>query len=205
MYTCGANHSYQLGLGHANPVLTPTAAGSYIFTVTATNQYGCVNTASVLITVVDVRCGNKNDKVIMCHKTGSSSNPSVEICISPNAVANHLSKGDNLGHCPINTGKTISQQYVDGEVKKIELPKELTVKASPNPTSNFFTLTITSNDVKTDASVRVMDAVGRPLNQFNKVVIGSNVTFGQSYTSGSYFAEVSQGTQHKVVKLIKML
>ena len=96
------------------------------------------------------------------------------------------------------------QIHGETETREKDLPKELTVKTSPNPTANFFTLNITSNDVKTNATVRVMDAVGRPLNRFAKVEIGSSVTFGQSYTSGTYYAEVSQGIQHKVLKLIKL-
>ena len=185
----------------ANPVFTPVTAGTYVFTVTATNQYGCVNTYTTSVTVVDVRCGNKNDKVIVCHKTGSSSNPTVEICISPNAVATQLSKGDNLGHCPIGNLSSV-QQYVQSDPKEV---KELTVVASPNPSVTEFRLLITSNDVITPATVKVVDASGRPLELKEKVAIGSTVTFGSRYTAGSYFAQVIQGKQLKVVKLIKLL
>ena len=43
---------------------------------------------------MDVRCGNKNDKVVVCHNGH-------EICISPNAVNTHLTEhpGDRLGAC----------------------------------------------------------------------------------------------------------
>ncbi|MBC6700141.1 carbohydrate-binding protein [Hymenobacter puniceus] len=77
----------------AAPVFTPTAAGTFTFTVLATNEFGCVASATVTLTVVDVRCGNKNDKVLVCHNGN-------ELCISTNAVATHLAEhGDQLGAC----------------------------------------------------------------------------------------------------------
>ncbi|GAB3578806.1 hypothetical protein GCM10027345_18070 [Hymenobacter daeguensis] len=79
----------------ADPVFTPTAAGTYTYSVLVTNEYGCAATASVTLTVIEARCGNKNDKVTVCHNGH-------EICISPNAVDAHLTghPGDVLGACP---------------------------------------------------------------------------------------------------------
>jgi hypothetical protein len=51
----------------ARPVFTPTAPGVYTFTVVVTNNYGCVTRCSITITVTDVRCGKKKDKIIICH------------------------------------------------------------------------------------------------------------------------------------------
>ena len=79
----------------ANPVFSATAAGTFTYTVTATSASGCTATKSVTLTVLDVRCGNKNDKVLLCHNGNS-------LCISPNAVNEHLAShpGDRLGGCP---------------------------------------------------------------------------------------------------------
>lgn len=76
---------------------SPQAAGTYTFTVEATNAYGCTSTATVSVEVIDVRCGENNDKVLVYHKTGSATNPDNGICIGPEAVAAHLSKGSALG------------------------------------------------------------------------------------------------------------
>jgi len=47
---------------------------------------------TVTVSVIDVRCGDKKDKVFVCHKDKM-------ICISPNAVPAHLAHGDKLGNC----------------------------------------------------------------------------------------------------------
>jgi uncharacterized lipoprotein YddW (UPF0748 family) len=81
----------------ASTAFMPLAAGSFGFTAQAVNENGCVGAATVTIAVIDARCDN--DKVQVCHRTGSGKNPSEQLCISPNAVAAHLRKGDTLGAC----------------------------------------------------------------------------------------------------------
>jgi uncharacterized lipoprotein YddW (UPF0748 family) len=81
----------------ATTSFAPTAAGSFAFTAQGINENGCVGAATVTIPVIDARCGN--DKVLVCEKTGSAKNPARQLCISPNAVAAHLDKGDSIGAC----------------------------------------------------------------------------------------------------------
>ncbi|GAA4299276.1 T9SS type A sorting domain-containing protein [Nibribacter koreensis] len=77
----------------AETVFSPTEAGIYTFTVTAMNGE-CSATASVTITVMDVRCGSKLTKVMLCHKGRM-------ICIADDAVKAHLKNHpeDKLGEC----------------------------------------------------------------------------------------------------------
>lgn len=103
----------------ANPVFKPRTAGTYTFTVTAVNADECTRTASVTITVVDVRCGSRNERVMVCHEGMNS------LCLYPNAIADHLSHGDVLGSCD-----TPFSNATEG----------LNIKAMPNPFSNSTTL-----------------------------------------------------------------
>ncbi|OON68536.1 carbohydrate-binding protein [Hymenobacter sp. CRA2] len=106
----------------ASPVFTPTAAGTYTFTVTATNEYGCTASSSVTITVIDVRCGNKNDKVQLCHNGH-------EICVAPAAVAAHLGQhGDQLGSCQ----PTAARATAAGS-QPATLQQATVLEAYPNP------------------------------------------------------------------------
>jgi hypothetical protein len=76
----------------AETVFTPTAAGTYTFTVTAYSGV-CPATASVTIKVVDARCGTRG-KVRVCHNGRI-------LCLAPSAVKAHLRhhKNDRLGIC----------------------------------------------------------------------------------------------------------
>lgn len=97
----------------ANPVFTPSTAGTYTFTVRGYNGT-CSATATVTINVVDVRCGK--GKVLVCHKGKL-------ICISTSAVAAHLRnhKDDSLGDC--------ASQFAPEKVLTINL----SLKVFPNP------------------------------------------------------------------------
>ncbi|TPE43039.1 SBBP repeat-containing protein [Pontibacter mangrovi] len=79
----------------ADPVFTPTTAGTYTFTVTAYNGT-CAATASVTITVVDARCGTLG-RVLVCHNGRT-------LCLSPAATKVHLLAypNDRLGSCGEN-------------------------------------------------------------------------------------------------------
>jgi hypothetical protein len=83
-------YSYIWTTGSTTQSTIVTAAGTY--TVTIRDSKGCATTASIAIKVIDVRCGNKNDKVIVCHNGKES-------CIVAEDVADHLKHGDNLGSC----------------------------------------------------------------------------------------------------------
>jgi len=81
--------------------------------------------------------------------------------------------------------------------------EELKVTVMPNPSSTYFTVKLES---KYDAPVymRVVDALGRVVD--NRVKLGSNATVqvGHNYQSGTYFAEFIQGNRRKVVQLLKV-
>jgi len=76
--------------GNASTEVCPTVTTTYTLTVTDSN--GCSRTDDVIVYVNDVRCGNKMDKVKVCHK-------GKEICIAAEAVDAHLKHGDTLGTC----------------------------------------------------------------------------------------------------------
>ena len=81
----------------ANPVFTPTAAGTYPIQVTSTNSAGCSASATVTITVVDVRCGAGNNQVLVCSNKNTR-------CVNSSEVANLLKRGGTLGNCGTSTG-----------------------------------------------------------------------------------------------------
>ena len=73
----------------------------------------------------------------------------------------------------------------------------------PNPGSTFFDMAIRSVNVN-PVSVRIFDISGRVLEQHEKITPNTVVRLGQKWKSGTYFAEVIQGDQRKIVKMIKV-
>lgn len=132
----------------ANPVFTPTSVGTYTFTVTGSNG-ACTATASVTITVTDVRCGNKNDKVMVCHNGQS-------ICMSASAVQAHLRNHpqDKLGGC----GAEAMAKAKDSGA---------TIKAYPNPFSSQTTIAFTFEQ-QTEYTLQVFDLSGNLVQQWPK-------------------------------------
>lgn len=71
------------------------------YIVTITDSVGCTASDTVSISVVDVRCGNHNDKVLVCHIPPGNPANAHTICIGEPAVAAHLAHGCHLGSCPL--------------------------------------------------------------------------------------------------------
>ena len=46
-----------------------------------------------------------DEKVTICHRTGSQKNPFVTITVSRNALDAHLGHGDTLGACPASPSR----------------------------------------------------------------------------------------------------
>lgn len=198
------------------PVFTPTVAGSYTFTVETTNKYGCKTTCSITICVTDIRVpGTDGKKVYVCHvPPGNTGNPNT-LSISVNAVSSHLGNhaGDRLGTCGqlpctvVKATNSITQAtqatQTTKELAEGTSEEELSVLVSPNPSPNFFTLKLTSR-YTTPVSLKVMDATGRVVEAKSGIVANSTIQIGQNYTSGTFYAEMIQGTRRKVVQLIKV-
>ena len=125
-YSWSPNASLSSSTG-GTVIASPTTTTTY--TVTNSSDVGCTATASITIKVVDARCGNKNDKVLVCHNGH-------EICISPNAVPTHLtspSHTDYLGAC-LSLNRGIA---ADGAPA---LPEVSSLEAYPNPVAGQATV-----------------------------------------------------------------
>lgn len=103
---------------------SPTTTTSY--TVTMTDANGCTTSESVTINVVDVTCGKKGNKVLVCKVPPGNPGNAHTICVSPNAVASHLATGSYLGPCS----------------NKMEWSPEEMFTVFPNPSSGRVTLSL---------------------------------------------------------------
>ena len=156
------------------------------------------------MTVIDVRdCG----KFFVCHKGKSLS-------ISSDAIPDHLAHGDYLGKCVVNPITRINSKEIVPDVlpivtnnptTKIEIlnPESFKVSVTPNPSAAGFRIKVESNSNEL-INIRVTDALGRLITTISGAQKNYLLTLSKNYKGGSYFAEVVQGINHKIVKLIKL-
>jgi hypothetical protein len=165
-----------------------TLMDTAVITITVTDANGCTSTCSSTIYAEDVRCFAGNSgiaKVTVCHKTGSTKNPCVKICVDDNAVDTHLAHGDFLGACNSTcTGRTLE----DGEVSNENL------LIYPNPTDGLLNIEF-DGDSEKPVTVYL-------INTFGQVIYSEDVTdFDGHYhkqlsmndfASGTYFLRLVQ-------------
>ena len=81
-------------------------------------------------------------------------------------------------------------------------PVAFTVKVMPNPTSNYFTLQLNSLTYE-KFKITVIDITGRIVEQRADVPANSTLQLGNKYHPGVYIAEILQGKDKIVLRLIK--
>ena len=187
--TAAYNYSWSSGATTSTATVSPATETTY--TVTVTDANGCQATAGKTIEVLDIRSGKKLDKVSICHKTGGGWN---NISISQGDVVNHLAHGDMLGACTVTTASARMGEPATGK---------LIVQVLPNPSISEFTLVINAEQTG-KINLRVLDIQGRVLEQRSNISPIQKLTIGEGFHSGIYFAEITQGTERKVIKLLKL-
>ena len=76
--------------------------------------------------------------------------------------------------------------------------------AHPNPARKNFTIQIKSSNKKDQLLLQVFDAFGRSVEVRNNIAAGLTILLGDAYRPGAYYIRVSQGTEQKELKLIKV-
>ncbi len=179
-----APYTYAWSTGASSQSISVSAEGTYI--VTITDAKGCQTTSSIVINVLDVRCGNNNDKVQICHNGNL-------ICVASSSVQAHLDHGDKLGSC--NSGISIIPAKLD-----LESPAVYSVKLYPNPVSDVLNIKVT--ELEAGATVKVYDMAGmevisQRLTETPQAVNVSNLK------PGIYVITIINGTHVTREKFIK--
>jgi hypothetical protein len=182
-----APYSYSWNTAATDPAIIVSAAGNYV--VTATDAKGCAATASIAMRLLDVRCGNNNDKVKVCHNNNT-------ICVASAAVQDHLNHGDKLGAC--NSGSRTITEATDPVITVARLG------VYPNPSAGAFIVKL--EGFKPGKAVMiVMDANGKQLLQ-RSIVLSANKQVEQvnldHCATGLYFLRILTNDETQTEKLI---
>ena len=93
-------YAWSTGATTSSITVCPQTATTY--TITITDADGCTTADAVFVDVEDVRCGRRNNKVLVCNTNGATK------CLSQNKVAAVLNSGGSLGICSSSTARTTS-------------------------------------------------------------------------------------------------
>jgi len=80
---------------------------------------------------------------------------------------------------------------------------KLEANVQPNPSPNNFNLLIRGTVGKT-VTVNVVNLLGVVMEKYDNVPANSNLVIGGKLRSGTYYVEIRQGDQRKIVKVIKI-
>lgn len=148
----------------ANPVFTPTAAGTYNFTLVVTSTDGCASTTTcdITICVVDVRVpGTNGQKVYLCHAASNDLSKAKTLSINVGSVADHLLNhpGDRLGSCEqVSCANNASLNSITGRQRAPE--QQVQLDAYPNPSTG--TLNLQFGNIKPGRTeIRIFNSMGR--------------------------------------------
>lgn len=153
------NYLWSDGSTGKSVTVSPHAAGNYTYTVTVTDSLGCKVTATKSISVIDIRCGQKLNKVLVCWP---NQHGNTEACINENQVWLALLLGAKPGGCGNNALRTM------------KMPESGSVKGTsifPNPNNGTFVLQLTS---LANTEIRIVDQNGRII--LRKLVTGKAAT-----------------------------
>jgi hypothetical protein len=173
------------------------AVGERTIIVTATNEYGCVQRNKIVIKVVDVRCGPTLKNVQICHASHNNLLHENNICIDASAVDAHLKAGCTLDECNQLTTRAAST------IVRGATGKAFAINVAPNPSTTRFRIAVEGSEDKL-AVLKVFDMKGRLVEIKRNIRINSVVEVGVNYRPGVYIAEVTQGSESKQLRLVKI-
>jgi hypothetical protein len=176
----------------------PTVSTQYTLVVTDAN--GCTATDMVRVCVTDVHCakgGNaivyySGGKVLVCHIPDGDVSKRITLCISADAVPDHLAHGDVLGICGTSTacvGKSLN-----GEEESLIIGDETNLVSYPNPFMG--TMIVRFNTVESGkAEVAVFNVMGiKVASLFNGTVNGmelhEEILNADNLPNGIYFVKL---------------
>ena len=172
---------------------TPTVAGTYNYTVTGTNEFGCTAASSVTLQVIDARCGNNNNKVLICKKGKDQ-------CVAAPSVHAHLANGSSLGSCEIGLPLMPGCEMVKQVFEKTVLG------VYPNPANSASRVVIhASKSEKYKLSIydmkgRMIKLIGRGELQANRSIVHN--LQASNFAKGTYVIKLVTDSEVLVEKII---
>jgi PKD repeat protein len=206
-----STNSALAGGNTASPTFTPTAEGNYTFNVTVTDAWGSSTTCTVNVCVLDIHvpgtgtcptgCGGQ---VYVCHYCACT-NPQQTIAINASDVEAYLAAhpNDRLGRCDQSCGSLKDGDGSTAQLIQDESKPGFELLLFPNPFKNQFHLVVESSDVDQLVNIRMFDAIGQLVVEKSEMAPNQDVVLGDNLLKGMYFAEITQGSVKKTIRIVK--
>ena len=103
---------------------------------------------------------------------------------------------------PLITKQTIADRVRDLVTHRLPEVRDLDARVMPNPSSTFFNLAIRGSN-ESPVTIKIIDIFGRIVERHDRIANNTVLKVGDKWTDGSYYVEVVQGNQRKIIKIIK--
>ena len=74
----------------------------------------------------------------------------------------------------------------------------------PNPSEDHYNIQVKSSNKYDKITISIADVTGKTIEVLSNLSPNQQITLGEKYAAGTYIAEIRQGQNKKVVKLIKL-
>jgi hypothetical protein len=102
---------------------------------------------------------------------------------------------------PVNMAPVVAVPSMDLKIDKTGVNR-LMAEVMPNPSNTYFTLIVRGTS-DSPVTVRITNVFGQLVDRHEKIASSSVLSLGHRWPGGAYFAEVIQGNERKVLRLIK--
>jgi uncharacterized protein len=189
-------YSWSNGAIGQEVVVSPTETTTY--TLTVRDDAGNEFTDTVTVCVVDVRSGNKGDKVTVCHPSGTSGKSNT-LSVSINAVPALLEKGATLGACG-----TIPCSLIQPEVQVMDYASSKVIRTFPNPMESQIQVDL-DQELDLEVAYILFDERGNVMQSGNSRFEGGKMRmeFLESLRKGIYYLHLNHGNEVKTIRLMK--
>jgi len=142
---------------------------------------------------------NKNNGLVIYDNQPGASDAALPVqAVGTNSTVVISGSNPNSDLTSANTN-----QKGEMEIKSAEVLKDFKIIAFPNPTITNFIINVKSNITKDKILMQVTDMQGRMIETRN-VNANSSVQLGENYRPGTYYVGITQGKEHRELKLIKL-
>ena len=194
--------------GLTTPSINPCNTTEVIrtYTVLVTDANGCTATTSVNLTFINISCSNNgnNVKIKVCHRPPGNPNNCKTICVSINAYQTLLNSGSYLGEClPLCEAPSFASSAANSISDYVVKDEPFAIKVMANPAKTYFRIYVSGGNRYDQVAIRITDISGKLMEQRNYNTSNTEIKVGSNFTPGIYLAEIIQGQNRKILKLIK--